>query len=210
VLDIACGRGEFLIRLAELYHVVGVGIDISSYFLQEARTKAKRRVPDASLTFMQLDAKDYKQPDGLLFDLTSCIGATWIWNGYRGTLQALKDMTRSGGTIIVGEPYWLKTPSSEYLEADNMKKETFADSHYDNVKTGELLGLTCVYTIVSTQQDFDDYETLTWMAINDYAESNSADPDLHEILERMKHEKRVYLQWQRDTLGWALYVYRKP
>jgi len=195
--------------MAELYNVRGTGIDISPYFLKDARAKAKGRVPNASLTFIQLDAKEYKQPEHQLFDLTSCMGATWIWNGYSGTLQALTEMTRPGGTIIVGEPYWLKTPSSEYLEADNLKKETFADSHYDNVKVGEALGLTCIYTMVSTQQDFDDYETLTWMAITDYAEANPTDPDVEEILKRMEHEKHVYLQWQRDTLGWALYTYRK-
>lgn len=210
VLDIACGKGEFLVRLAELYHVTGVGVDISSYFIKETQAKAKDRVSNASLTFIQLDAKNYKPPEGLLFDLTSCIGATWVWDGYKGTLQALKGMTRSGGTIIVGEPYWLKTPDPEYLKVDNMKKETYADNHYDNVKTGESLGLTCVYTLVSTQQDFDHYETLTWMAITDYAEANPTDPDLAEILKRMKHEKRAYLQWRRDTMGWALYVYRKP
>jgi cyclopropane fatty-acyl-phospholipid synthase-like methyltransferase len=210
VLDVACGKGEFLVRLAELYHITGVGVDISPYFIQEAQTKAKYRVPNAPLTFTQIDAKEYKQPEDLLFDLTSCMGATWIWNGYKGTLQALKDMTRSGGTVIVGEPYWLKTPDPEYLKADNMKKEAFANSHYDNVKTGESLGLNCVYTLVSTKQDFDDYETLTWMAMTNYAEANPTDLDLPEILGRMKHEKHVYLQWQRDTVGWALYVYRKP
>ena len=104
VLDIACGKGEFLVRLAELYHVIGVGVDISPYFIQEAQTKAKRRVPNAELDFVQLDAKNYKPPEGLLFDLTCCMGATWIWNDYKGTLQALKDMTRPHGTIMVGEP----------------------------------------------------------------------------------------------------------
>jgi cyclopropane fatty-acyl-phospholipid synthase-like methyltransferase len=29
VLDIACGKGEFLVRLAELFGIVGVGVDIS-------------------------------------------------------------------------------------------------------------------------------------------------------------------------------------
>ena len=210
VLDIACGKGEFLVRLAEMYHITGIGVDISPYFIQEAQAKAKHRVPNAPLAFMQLDAKDYKPPEDLLFDLTSCMGATWIWNDYKGTLQALKGMTRPGGTIIVGEPYWLKPPDPEYLKSSNLKKETFADSHYDNVKTGESLGLTCIYTLVSTQQDFDQYETLTWMAITQYAETNLNDPDLPQILARMKHEKHVYLQWQRDTLGWALYVFRKP
>jgi len=31
VLDIACGKGEFLIRLAELYDISGVGVDISQH-----------------------------------------------------------------------------------------------------------------------------------------------------------------------------------
>jgi hypothetical protein len=159
---------------------------------------------------MQVDAKDYKPPEGVLFDLTSCMGATWIWNGYKGTLEALKNMTKPGGTVIVGEPYWLKTPDPEYLKTDNMKRETYAESHHGNVKTGESLGLTCIYTLVSSQQDFDHYETLAWMAITNYAEANPTDPDLHDMLERMKQDKHVYLKWQRDTMGWALYVYRKP
>jgi cyclopropane fatty-acyl-phospholipid synthase-like methyltransferase len=210
VLDIACGKGEFLVRLAELYHVTGMGVDISPYFVQEAQARAKRRVPNEALVFMQVDAKDYKPPEGVLFDLTSCMGATWIWNGYKGTLEALKNMTKPSGTVIIGEPYWLKTPDPEYLKADNMKKETYADTHYDNIKMGENQGLTCIYTMVSTQQDFDHYETLAWMAINNYAHDNPTDLDLPEILERMKHDKHVYLQWQRDTMGWALYVFRKP
>jgi cyclopropane fatty-acyl-phospholipid synthase-like methyltransferase len=210
VLDIACGKGEFLVRLAELYHVKGVGVDISPYFIQEAQSKAKYRVPNAPLDFRQLDAKNYQPPEGLVFDLTSCMGATWIWNGYKGTLQALEDLTRPHGIILVGEPYWLKPPDPEYLKADNMKKETFAESHYDNIKIAENLGLTCIYTLVSTEQDFDHYETLQWMAVTQYAEANPNDPDLPEILERTKHHKHIYLQWQRDTMGWALYVYRKP
>jgi len=119
-------------------------------------------------------------------------------------------MTKPEGTIIIGEPYWHKTPDPEYLKADNMKKETYADSHHDNVKTAEALGLTCVYTVVSTQQDFDHYETLTWMAIIDYAQANPTDPDTPELLARLKKEKEIYLRWGRDTMGWALYVFRIP
>jgi len=210
VLDIACGKGEFLVRLAELYDVTGVGVDISPFFIQEAKSKAKYRVPNASLTFIQLDAKNYNPPEGLVFDLTSCMGASWIWNGYKGTLQALEALTHPHGTILIGEPYWLKAPDLEYLKAEDMKKETFAESHYDNIRTAENLGLTCIYTLVSTKQDFDHYETLQWMTVTQYAEANPNDPDLPEILKRTKHHKHIYLQWQRDTVGWALYVYRRP
>lgn len=207
VLDIACGKAEFLVRLAELYNITGVGVDISPYFIQTAQAKAKTRVPNARLTFINIDAKNYKPPAP--FDLTSCMGATWIWNGYKGTLEALKNMTKPGGTVIVGEPYWLKPPEPEHLKADDMKREDFAESHYDNIKTGEALGLNCIYTIVSSKQDFDNYETPCWWAIADYAKANPTDPDLPEILTRMNGEKHIYLQWQRDTMGWALYVFKR-
>ena len=35
VLDIACGKGEFLVRLADLYRISGVGVDISPYCISD-------------------------------------------------------------------------------------------------------------------------------------------------------------------------------
>ena len=43
VVDIACGKAEFLIRLAEAYGVRCTGIDISPYFLREAEARFKAR-----------------------------------------------------------------------------------------------------------------------------------------------------------------------
>jgi hypothetical protein len=30
------------------------------------------------------------------------------------------------------------------------------------------------------------------------------------MLERKKREKETYLRWGRETLGWAIYVFKKP
>jgi len=119
-LYIACGKVEFLVKMSELYRIKGVGVDISAYFIQEARKKAMLRVPDALLDFIEIDGKDCKPQDGKLFDLSSCIGATWIWNGYKVTLKALKDMTKPGG-LLVGEPFWLKQPENECPKAENLQ-----------------------------------------------------------------------------------------
>ena len=43
VLDIACGKAEFLIRLAEAYGVCGIGVDISPFFAAEAERRLKER-----------------------------------------------------------------------------------------------------------------------------------------------------------------------
>jgi len=43
VLDIACGKAEMLTRLAERYEVSGVGVDISPYFVEDAKHKLQER-----------------------------------------------------------------------------------------------------------------------------------------------------------------------
>ena len=44
VLDIACGKGEFLIRLAEAYGVRGLGVDLSPFFIAAAEKRLKASV----------------------------------------------------------------------------------------------------------------------------------------------------------------------
>ena len=43
VVDIACGKGEFLVRLAELYDISGVGVDISPYCIKDCLEKKRNR-----------------------------------------------------------------------------------------------------------------------------------------------------------------------
>ena len=45
VVDIACGKGEFLIRLVEAYGVRGVGVDLSPFFIADAERRLRARVP---------------------------------------------------------------------------------------------------------------------------------------------------------------------
>jgi cyclopropane fatty-acyl-phospholipid synthase-like methyltransferase len=208
VLDIACGKGEFLIRLAELYGISGVGVDISPYCIKDCLQKHQNRTPNADIKFIEMDGAKYQPETWESFDLAMCIGASWVFGNYRGTLQALKKMTKPSGLIIVGEPFWLKEPSEEYLKMEGFKREDYG-THMDNVKVGEEEGLSCLYTIVSNQDDWDHYETLQWWAIDQYIKAHPDDPDIPELLERKKREEEAYLRWRRETLGWAIYVFRK-
>ncbi|NLD67103.1 MAG: class I SAM-dependent methyltransferase [Crenarchaeota archaeon] len=207
VLDIACGKGEFIIRLAELYDIAGVGVDISPYYIQECEEKLRKRTPNSDIEFVQMDAANYTPKSPHCFDVVLCVGASWVYGGHRGTIQALKGMVKKGGLIVVGEPFWLKEPSKEYLEVEGIKKEDFG-SHYDNVKVGENEGLTCLYTLVSNFDDWDHYETLQWWAVDEYFRAHPDDPDMREIVERKTREKKLYLQGGRETMGWAVYVFR--
>ena len=120
----------------------------------------------------------------------------------------MKGMVKKGGLIVVGEPFWLIEPSKEYLEVEGVKRDDFG-THHDNVKVGEDEGLTCLYTLVSSYDDWDHYETLQWWAVNEYVRAHPDDPDIRELVKRKTREEDIYLQGGRETMGWALYVFRK-
>jgi len=58
VLDIACGKGEILTRLAERYEISGVGVDISPYFVADTERRLKERIPGAQIEILNMDAAD--------------------------------------------------------------------------------------------------------------------------------------------------------
>ena len=95
-----------------------------------------------------------------------------------------------------------------YLEEIGESEETY-ETHYGNVQAGKELGLRLEYTLVSSEDDWDRYEGLQWYAAGEWARENAEDPDVSEVLEWVRKNKEAYLRWGRDTLGWAIYVFRK-
>ena len=207
ILDIACGKGEILIRIAERYTISGVGVDISPFFVADAKQNLKQRVPNSRIEILNMDGADYK-PDRL-FDLSMCIGASWIYRGHQETLRALKSMTKPSGLILVGEPFWLKEPEEAYLTAAGETRDDFG-THYENVQAGTEEDLILLYSLVSNQDDWDRYSALRWYSTAKFAEENKDDPDVTEIVKRIDREKTTYLQWGRDTVGWAIYLFQNP
>lgn len=209
VLDIACGKAEPLIRIAERYPIQGEGVDLSPLFLQAAKERANLRVPPHSrLTFEKADGAQYAAAPGS-YDLAMCLGASWVWAGHRGTLKALSGFARPGGLVLVGEPYWRKEPPKAYLEEYGVTRETYG-THQSNVKTGMEEGLTFLYARASTEQEWDHYEWMRLRAAERYAARNPGDPDVPELLKRARHTRDIYLRWGRDCLGWAIYLFQKP
>ena len=208
VVDIASGKGEFLIRLAETYGVSGVGIDKSPFFAQEAEERLAALTPSPDIVFHEMDGAEFVPEAPRSFDVASCIGASWIYGGHGGTLDAMKGLVAPGGWVVVGEAFWTGEPAAEYLELSGMPREMFA-SHVENATAGEERGLELVHTLVSTGDDWDRYEGLQWYAASEFARANPEDPDLDDLAERIAKEKMMYLRWGRDSLGWAMYVFRQ-
>lgn len=208
ILEIATGKGEFIIRMAERYGIEGIGIDLSPYFVSDAKAKHKERAPNARLQFLEMDGADYAPEEPESFDLAACIGASWVFGGHEGTLKAMNGMASPGGWIVVGEPYWRQEPAAEFLKATGVERGTFG-THHKNAEVGQELGLELVYTLVSNQDDWDRYEGLQWYAVEQWASEHPEDPDVGEVLTRIRKDRENYLKWGRETYGWAIYVFKK-
>lgn len=206
VLDIACGKAELLLRLVERYRVAGDGVDLSPYCVRDARRQAAARAPGAAVAFHEQDGATFEAAAGS-YDLAMCVGASWTFGGHRGTLRALARFVRAGGQVLVGEPFWRRPPEPAFLEARGERVDSFA-THAENVAIGVEEGLAPLYTLVSSEDDWDRYEALQWRAAERYAVTHPDDPDAAEVLRRQRASRDTYLRWGRDTFGWALYLFR--
>ncbi len=207
VVDIACGKGELLLRLAEAYGIRGTGVDLSPFFVADARRRLLARAPGAEVEFLEMNGSDFRPEAPNRFDVAACLGASWVFGGHAKTLDALAGMVAPGGWVIAGEPFWRQEPPAEYLAASGLSQDAFG-THAGNAEAGERRGLELVHTLVSSQDDWDLYEGLQWYASAEYARSHPDDPDLPELVERVAQDKEAYLRWGRDSLGWAIYLFR--
>jgi len=205
ILDIACGHAEFLVRWAEQHGIAGVGVDISSFALARAEERRAARVPDADLRFVNQDAATFTTEER--FDVVTCIGASWIWNGWAGTLAALRKFVRPGGIIVTGEPFWKEDPPIEYLEAEGLKPDEFptlAEYHSHAVASG----LTLLWMTESSLTAWDRYETLQGANVDRFAREHPDHPDLDEIRRMRAKSDSIYFRWGRDHCGFAIWAFR--
>jgi SAM-dependent methyltransferase len=208
VLDIACGKGEMLCRIAEKYGARCTGVDHNEMFCAEAVAKAAERGLSHLLTIHQIGGAEFTASEGC-FEASMCVGATWVFGGLHGTLVQLERWTRPGGTVVVGEPFWLAEPPEAFLEALGVQRDDFL-THEGNVRAGEALGLRLAYAAVSSQDEWDHYEALAWLAAEDYVREHPDDSDVENILAFNARYRDAHISYGRDCMGWAMYVFRKP
>jgi len=208
VLDIGCGKAELILRLARRSGVEAIGIERSPYTAEEARARVRRESMDDRIHIEEMDGAEYAGEPGT-FDLASCLGASWIFHGHRSTLRALSRWTRPGGFVLVAEPFWRASPDPEYLSSQELRADEFG-SHASNVEDGVTEGLIPLFARAAEATEWDRYEALQWHAAEEWARENPADPDVVEVLRRIRESRRAFLRWGRDCVGDGLYLFRKP
>jgi SAM-dependent methyltransferase len=208
VLDLGCGRAELALRIIERFGSTVLAIDNSSYMLDAARERAEWTGALGKLHLDGMDIRDF-QADPETFHLTVMLGAGGIPGGMPGICRQLKTWTRSGGYVLIGEGYWLRRPSSEYLAILGGPDAQFLD-HRGNVQAGVEAGLVPMHAVTASADEWDEYEWRYCRSVERYVREQPDDPDARWMLERSRRWRDAYLKWGRDTLGFAAYLFYRP
>src|SRR5438067_7962125 len=140
VVDLGCGKGDLLARIASRYDIDGVGIDRDAKLLAET---------PPGITVIVADIETWNRGRGA-FDLVASVGSP-------AQLSSLATLVRPGGLVLYGDGYWRREPSPEYLEALGAARDEL-DDYAGTIRRGEELGLTPVYAVTASADDFDHYE----------------------------------------------------
>jgi hypothetical protein len=205
VLDVASGRGGPAIVLAGSFGCRLTCVERSEEFHEAARRRVREAGLAARVELVRADASEFELEEGR-YDAALCLGASFVWGGLDGTLAALAPAVRPGGFVAVGEPYWRTWPLPAGADPD--PGEEFVTLP-ETVERFREAGLEPVVMIDSSLDDWDRYETLHWLAADEWLEEHADDPDADEIRARVDRYRERYLRWQRDLLGWAIVAGRK-
>jgi len=200
LIDFGCGFAAPMILWAEKYGISAVGIEFRPYACRRAEEAIDVRKLSDRLSIVQGKGADYVcEPHS--FDIAVCLGASFIWDGYRPTLKALKETVKPGGRLIVGEPYWrtaLAPP--EYVGKEKFHTEP------ELLKIAREEGLTFEYVLHSSVDDWDRYEASNWRSFLAWLRENPEHPDRAQIEQALRDGQDEYVTFGREYLGWAMYV----
>jgi SAM-dependent methyltransferase len=205
VLDIASGRGGPALLLAREFGCRVEGVEIAPEFHAVAVERAEAAGLSHLVSSRLGDASQEELP-AETYDVAMCLGASFVWGGLAGTLDALEPAVCDGGHVVVGEPFWRKLPLPDDYDERSAPYTTLEGT----VTIFESGRLRTVAVIVSSGDDWDRYETLHWRAVEQWLAGNPDDPDADDIRFRHERYKWTYLRHGRELVGWAIFVGWKP
>jgi SAM-dependent methyltransferase len=207
-LDLASGSGEMLCTWARDHGITGTGVDISTVFTEQARTRAAELGVADRVEFLHGDAAGHVAADPV--DLAACVGATWIGDGVAGTAELLDRSLRPGGLMLIGEPYWRRTPPDE-----ETAKACHATSVADFLLLPELieqfqaLGYDVVEMMLADQDSWDRYAAAQWLSMRRWLDRNPDDALAPQVREELTTEPARYVRCTREYLGWGVFALMK-
>jgi SAM-dependent methyltransferase len=208
VIDVGCGRGELLLRIAERTGAGGLGIDLSEEQVAIAREEAAARTSGEHLVFEARDAAALVA-SAAGYAVACCIGSTHALGGLEATLTRLDELVRPGGYVVVGEGYWLRPPEPEVLDALGARADELTGLG-SLVTAGDRHGLRLDYLAVADHADWNRYEWAYIWNLDRYFGDHPEEAGIEAVIDRADRmrRRRLFAAEHGETLGFALLAWR--
>jgi SAM-dependent methyltransferase len=204
VLDIASGKGGPALLLAETFGCRLTCVERAPEFVAAARERTAAAGLEDRIEIVEADAATYEPAR---YDAALCLGASFAYGGLVPTLERLRS---AAPLLAVGEPYWREWPLPAAPDQDG--EERVAEEDFlplrETIERAESAGVRVVSLIASSQDDWDRYESLHWLALDAWLAANPDHPQADEFRARGAAHRGRYLAWERAVLGWAIFVCR--
>jgi hypothetical protein len=178
---------------------------MSQLFSDQARLRAEELGVAGQVEFIHGDAAGYVATEKA--GVAACLGATWIGGGVVGTIELLARSLRTGGIILIGEPYWLHLPPTE-----DVARGCHAGAIADFLMLPELLAsfgsldYDVVEMVLADQEGWDRYEAAKWLTMRRWLEANPEDELAKEVRAELTSGPVRYATYTREYLGWGVFA----
>jgi cyclopropane fatty-acyl-phospholipid synthase-like methyltransferase len=187
VIDFGCGMGEDLCQWGSRFGISGVGVELNEGFCTRARERLARLELDRRIEIVCMNAAEYEFEKGA-FDAATCLGASFIFGGYRGTLRRLSRAIRPGGKIAIGEPYYVDKvvpPELAAYEGDcRTEAEIFQITREE--------GYEVEYATRATADDWERYVAGNWHQTLRWLREHPGAPDRQQRIEALHRDQDAY------------------
>jgi SAM-dependent methyltransferase len=200
MLDIACGHGELLIRAAHTAAIHGIGIDLSPWAIVRAFRRSSATDLQGVLEWRLGDA--HELDPGERHEIVTCLGASWIWHGFRGTAAAVVRRTVPGGRIAVGDLRLRDDADPDAVAADQGKVLTA----HDQAGLLDELGVDVIDHVDAGSAGWDGYDERTIRSVESWADEHPG-PGADEYLAEQARWRDDHLR-DREFLEWTVWVGR--
>lgn len=208
IVDIGGGNGNVLFQMLQNNKAKGISIDMYTNMPNSFDDDFQALLKEERLTFVNEDAKEYiKKFEPESIDCFVVIGSSHIFDGYLNSISALLPYLKPGGFFLIGDGFWIKQPSKEYLDLIG-GEESECGYHYENIEKPEKLGLTYLYSQVASEEDWNRFEGVYFLKEElkaaDYPKEKRA-----ETLKGLRTFRNAQFKYGRSTMGFGLYLFAK-
>jgi cyclopropane fatty-acyl-phospholipid synthase-like methyltransferase len=199
VLDLGCGWGEFLLRVAKSEPACrATGIDADAEAVKRGQRNASDRGLDDRVT---LEVDDISACEAVAH-VVIAIGVSHAWGGTQPMLAALKKAVRPGGQVLIGDGIWRHPPTDAALQALQATADDFL-SLVAIVDASIASGFRVLSVSEANDDEWDDFESRWCSGYERWLLANADHPEAPAAREHVDDHRTRWLHGYRGVLGFA-------